>query len=77
LLENVIIDEDGHVDYHNTTITQNTRVSYPLHNIRNTATPSIGEQTKHIFFLTADAFGVLPPITMLNPDQAAYHFISG
>ena len=77
LLENVIIDKDGHVDYSDTTLTQNTRVSYPLHHIRNTAIPSIGEQTKHIFFLTADAFGVLPPITMLNPYQAAYHFISG
>ena len=77
LLENVIIDQDRHVDYSDTTLTQNTRVSYPLHHIRNTATPSIGEQTKHIFFLTADAFGVLPPITMLNPYQAAYHFISG
>jgi len=77
LLENVITDHNGHVDYSDTTITQNTRVSYPLCHIRNTKTPSIGEQTKHIFFLTADAFGVLPPITMLNPFQAAYHFISG
>ena len=77
LLENVIINQDGHIDYSDTTITQNTRVSYPLNHIRNTANPSIGEQTKHIFFLTADAFGVLPPITILNPDQAAYHFISG
>ena len=77
LLENVITNQDGHVDYRDTTITQNTRVSYPLHHIRNALAPSIGEKTKHIFFLTADAFGVIPPIAMLNPYQAAYHFISG
>ena len=77
LIENVVVDHKGHVDYFDTSITQNTRVSYPLHHINNTAVPSVGEKTKHIFFLTADAFGVLPPITMLDPFQAAYHFISG
>ena len=77
LLENVVMDQDGHVDYRDTSITQNTRASYPLNHIRNIAIPSIGNKTKHIFFLTADAFGVLPPITILNPFQAAYHFISG
>lgn len=77
LLENVIADEKGLVDYTDATITQNTRVSYPIHHIKNIATPSIGEQIKHIFFLTADAFGVLPPITLLNAHQAAYHFMSG
>ena len=77
LLENVIADREGIVDFDNVSITQNTRVSYPLNHIKNIAVPSVGEQTKHIFFLTADAFGVLPPITKLNQYQAAYHFISG
>ncbi|GGD52546.1 phosphoenolpyruvate carboxykinase (ATP) [Muriicola marianensis] len=77
ILENVIMDEDGHVDFGDTSITQNTRVSYPLHHIENTQQPSIGKNPKNIFFLTADAFGVLPPISKLTPSQAAYHFISG
>ena len=77
LLENVIIDANGQVDYTDTSITQNTRVSYPLNHIENIQTPSIGKNPKHIFFLTADAFGVLPPISKLTPGQAAYHFISG
>lgn len=64
-------------DYHDTTITQNTRVSYPIHHIDNIMTPSIGGVPKNIFFLTADAFGVLPPISKLTPGQAMYHFISG
>lgn len=77
ILENVILDEDGDVDYKNTSITPNTRVSYPIYHIDNIAVPSIGENPKNIFFLTADAFGVLPPISKLTPGQAAYHFISG
>lgn len=77
ILENVILDENGEVDFKNTEITQNTRVSYPIHHINNIQTPSIGENPKNIFFLTADAFGVLPPISKLTPGQAAYHFISG
>ena len=77
ILENVILDEEGEVDYSNTSITQNTRVSYPIYHIDNIKLPSIGENPKNIFFLTADAFGVLPPISRLNPGQAAYHFISG
>ncbi|MCM4159435.1 phosphoenolpyruvate carboxykinase (ATP) [Antarcticibacterium flavum] len=77
ILENVIIDEHGDVDFENTSITPNTRVSYPIHHIDNIVTPSIGENPKNIFFLTADAFGVLPPISKLTPGQAAYHFISG
>ena len=60
-----------------TSITQNTRVSYPIYHIDNIKTPSIGKNPKHIFFLTADAFGVIPPISKLTPSQAAYHFISG
>ena len=77
ILENIIMDEEGHVDYADTSITQNTRVSYPIYHIDNIKTPSIGNNPKNIFFLTADAFGVLPPISKLTPAQAAYHFISG
>lgn len=77
ILENVIMDKNGVVDYSDTSITQNTRVSYPIDHIENIQVPSIGENVKNIFFLTADAFGVLPPISKLTPAQAAYHFISG
>ena len=77
ILENVIMDANGEVDFTDTSITQNTRVSYPIYHIENIRTPSIGENPKNIFFLTADAFGVLPPISKLTPGQAAYHFISG
>jgi phosphoenolpyruvate carboxykinase (ATP) len=77
ILENVIMDENGEVDFTDVSITQNTRVSYPIYHIDNIQTPSIGHNPKNIFFLTADAFGVLPPISKLTPGQAAYHFISG
>ncbi|MFP2995706.1 phosphoenolpyruvate carboxykinase (ATP) [Spongiivirga sp. MCCC 1A20706] len=77
ILENVIIDDKGAVDFADTSITQNTRVSYPIYHIENIQKPSIGNNPKNIFFLTADAFGVLPPISKLTPSQAAYHFISG
>ncbi len=77
LLENVILDADGNVDFADVSITQNTRVSYPIYNIDNVQRPSIGKNPKNIFFLTADAFGVLPPISKLTPSQAAYHFMSG
>ncbi len=77
ILENVIMDVQGQVQFADTSITQNTRVSYPLYHIENTQEPSIGKNPKNIFFLTADAFGVLPPISKLTPSQAAYHFISG
>ncbi|MBV1923027.1 MAG: phosphoenolpyruvate carboxykinase (ATP) [Flavobacteriaceae bacterium] len=77
ILENVIMNDKGEVDFENTSITQNTRVSYPIYHIDNIQEPSIGRNPKNIFFLTADAFGVLPPISKLTPGQAAYHFISG
>lgn len=77
ILENVIMDDNGVVDFEDTSITQNTRVSYPIYHIDNIQEPSIGKNPKNIFFLTADAFGVLPPISKLTPAQAAYHFISG
>ncbi|MFD0834432.1 phosphoenolpyruvate carboxykinase (ATP) [Mariniflexile aquimaris] len=77
ILENVKLDAQNNVLFDDTSITQNTRVSYPLYHIENIQTPSIGKNPKNIFFLTADAFGVLPPISKLTPSQAAYHFISG
>jgi phosphoenolpyruvate carboxykinase (ATP) len=77
ILENVVLDENGDVDFTDTSITQNTRVSYPIYHINNIQEPSVGHNPKNIFFLTADAFGVLPPISKLTPGQAAYHFISG
>ncbi|MGB1039832.1 MAG: phosphoenolpyruvate carboxykinase (ATP), partial [Flavobacteriales bacterium] len=78
ILENIGFQGDSNVpDYSDTTITQNTRVSYPIHHIDNIMIPSAGGVPKNIFFLTADAFGVLPPISKLTPGQAMYHFISG
>jgi len=77
ILENVIFKDNGEVDYMDSSITQNTRVSYPIYNIDNIQQPSYAKNPKNIFFLTADAFGVLPPISKLTPGQAAYHFISG
>jgi phosphoenolpyruvate carboxykinase (ATP) len=65
------------VDYRNIQVTQNTRTAYPIHFIPNSKSPSIGGIPKNIFFLTADAFGVIPPISKLNKSQAMYHFISG
>ena len=77
LLENVILKKGGTVDFDDTSITQNTRVSYPIDYIENSAIPSKGKNPENIFFLTADAFSVLPPISKLTPSQAAYYFISG
>jgi phosphoenolpyruvate carboxykinase (ATP) len=77
ILENVTLNDDGSVNFADTSITQNTRASYPIYHIENIRKPSIGKNPKNIFFLTADAFGVLPPISKLTPGQAAYHFISG
>lgn len=77
ILENVIFIDDNKVDYMDSSITQNTRVSYPIYHIDNIQTPSFAGNPKNIFFLTCDAFGVLPPISKLTPAQAAYHFISG
>ena len=79
ILENIGFQEGGHSipDYTDDSTTQNTRVSYPIHHIDNIAVPSVGTTPKNIFFLTADAFGVLPPISKLTTGQAMYHFISG
>ena len=65
------------VDYTNTEVTENTRVSYPLYHINNSVEPAVGGHPKNIFFLTCDAYGVLPPISRLTKGQAMYHFISG
>ncbi len=78
LLENIGYKEGTtEPDYSDISITQNTRVSYPIHHIDNIMVPSYGHDPKNIFFLTADAFGVLPPISRLDKGQAMYHFISG
>lgn len=78
LVENVLFfDNSRQIDFSNKTITENTRVSYPLHFISNAQEPSIGGLPKNIFFLTCDAYGVLPPISKLTPGQAMYQFISG
>lgn len=78
LLENVVYDENGVVDFSNTSKTENTRVSYPIYHIRNIVKPSSkGGHPKNIIFLTADAFGVLPPVARLTRDQTMYYFLSG
>lgn len=78
ILENVVFKTGtNEVDFADISITQNTRVSYPIYHIDNIQPKSIGNNPKNIFFLTADSFGILPPISKLTPGQAAYHFISG
>ncbi|MCR8667959.1 phosphoenolpyruvate carboxykinase (ATP) [Aestuariibaculum sp. M13] len=77
MLENVVFKNNGEVDYLDSSITQNTRVSYPIYHIDNIQETLYANNPKNIFFLTCDAFGVLPPVSKLTPGQAAYHFISG
>ncbi len=78
VLENVVLDpETCEPDYHDTRFTENTRAAYPIDYIQNALLPSVGGHPKNILFLTADAFGVLPPISKLTPEQAMYHFLSG
>ncbi len=77
MLENVVLKADGEVDFMDDSITQNTRVSYPIYHIENIQENSYAKNPRNIFFLTCDAFGVLPPVSKLTPGQAAYHFISG
>jgi phosphoenolpyruvate carboxykinase (ATP) len=78
LLENVTVDEEGHIDFTDDSVTQNTRVSYPIYHIDNIVEPvsKAGHATK-VIFLTADAFGVMPPVSKLTPEQTKYHFLSG
>lgn len=78
ILENIIFKEGTkEVDFEDASITQNTRVSYPIHHISNAVEPSVGGIPQNIFFLTYDAYGVLPPISRLNNEQAMYYFMSG
>ncbi len=78
ILENVVLDERSReIDFDDGSITENTRASYPIHYIPNAVLPSRGEHPKSVVFLTADAFGVLPPVSRLTPEQAMYHFLSG
>jgi phosphoenolpyruvate carboxykinase (ATP) len=78
LLENVVFDDEGNeVDFSNTRITQNTRGAYPIEFIQNAKVPCVAGHPTDIIFLTCDAFGVLPPLAKLSPEQAMYHFISG
>ncbi len=78
LLENVTVDNNGKIDFNDGSVTQNTRVSYPIYHIDNIVKPvsKAGHATK-VIFLTADAFGVMPPVSKLTPDQTQYHFLSG
>jgi phosphoenolpyruvate carboxykinase (ATP) len=78
LLENVVVDKDGKVDFASAAKTQNTRVSYPIYHIDNIVKPvSKGTHPKKIIFLTCDAYGVLPPVSKLTKEQTMYHFLSG
>lgn len=78
LLENVTVDENGKIDFNDGSVTQNTRVSYPIYHIENIVKPvSKAGHAKKVIFLTADAFGVLPPVAKLTKEQTKYHFLSG
>ena len=77
LIENVPLGPDRAPDFDSSEITENTRAAYPLHYIPNYEPSGMGDHPEHIFFLTADAFGVLPPLARLNTDQAMYYFLSG
>lgn len=77
VLENVVLDEKRVPDYDNVTLTENTRCAYPVEHIEGAVIPSVGGHPKNIFFLTCDAYGVLPPISKLTPEQAMFHFLNG
>lgn len=77
LLENVVINKDGEPDFTDKSITENTRVSYPIYHINKIVLPSKAGHAKKVIYLSADAFGVLPPVSVLNEDQAQYYFLSG
>ncbi len=78
LLENVTVDENGVIDFNDKSVTENTRVSYPIYHIKNIVRPlSAGPAAKQVIFLSADAFGVLPPVSILTPEQTKYYFLSG
>ncbi len=78
LLENVTVDENGKIDFADKSVTENTRVSYPIDHIKNIVRPvSAAPAAENVIFLSADAFGVLPPVSILTPDQTKYYFLSG
>ena len=78
LLENVTVDKEGKIDFNDKTVTENTRVSYPIDHIDNIVRPvSSAPAAKNVIFLSADAFGVLPPVSILTPEQTKYYFLSG
>ena len=78
LLENVTVDENGKIDFNDKSVTENTRVSYPIYHINNIVSPiSAAPAAKNVIFLSADAFGVLPPVSILTPEQTKYYFLSG
>jgi len=78
LLENVTLDENGKIDFNDKSVTENTRVSYPIDHIQNIVRPvSAAPAAKNVIFLSADAFGVLPPVSVLTPEQTKYYFLSG
>ncbi|MBO4219178.1 MAG: phosphoenolpyruvate carboxykinase (ATP) [Erysipelotrichaceae bacterium] len=78
LLENVTVDQEGHVDFADKSVTENTRVSYPIDHIENIVRPvSSAPAAENVIFLSADAFGVLPPVSILNAEQTKYYFLSG
>ena len=78
LLENVTVDKDGKIDFADKSVTENTRVSYPIDHIKNIVRPvSAAPDAKNVIFLSADAFGVLPPVSILTPEQTKYYFLSG
>ena len=78
LLENVTVDEQGKIDFADKSVTENTRVSYPIDHIEKIVKPiSAGPAAKNVIFLSADAFGVLPPVSVLTPEQTKYYFLSG
>ena len=78
LLENVTVDENGKIDFNDKSVTENTRVSYPIDHIQNIVRPvSTAPAAKEVIFLSADAFGVLPPVSILTPEQTQYYFLSG
>ena len=78
LLENVTVDKNGKIDFNDKSVTENTRVSYPIYHIEKIVRPeSHGPAAKQVIFLSADAFGVLPPVSILTPEQTKYYFLSG
>ena len=77
LLENVTVDENGKIDFADKSTTENTRVSYPIEHINNIQPGSSAPAAKNVIFLSADAFGVLPPVSILTPEQTQYYFLSG